>query len=410
MSTAATKTHGATERSAPARSTTARSTTSTPPSPPAYDPIIPNRRRRIAFLGTRGVPGRYSGFETFVENLGAKLAEDGHLVTVYNRRFFVPTRNRFYRGMRLRHFPSIPSKHFDTMSHTMLSMLHAWFCRYDVVILCGVGNAPFCWVPRLAGTRVIFNVDGSDWKRGKWGKFGRSYLRRCETMAAKWADVLIADAKAVQRNYEEVFGVDSTYIPYGGDMIATSSTSRIREFGLREKEYILFVGRLVPENNAHLLIEAHAKIDTDMPLVIVGDAPYAKDYIAGLHAMADERVIFTGYQFGEAYRELSSHPYAYVLASEVGGTHPVLVEQMSIGNCILAYDTAADREVVEDAGVIFQGRDGADDLSRQLQRLIDDPAEAAALRAKAAERARNHYSWKAVAAAYMRLIETALQK
>jgi glycosyltransferase involved in cell wall biosynthesis len=374
--------------------------------------------RRIAFVGTRGVPSRYSGFETFVEQLGARLAAAGDEVTVYARRASKDVsaeireaeRTKSHRGMKLVYLFAPRSKHLETIVHTFLSMMHLLFRRrHDAVIVCGVGNAPFFWIPRLRGMRVICNVDGSDWKRGKWGRLAKAYLRLCERIAARSADVLVADARAVRDQYLSDFGRASRYVAYGSERPAAQGLDTLQRFGLEPDRYLLFVGRLVPENGAHRLIAAYRQLDSNLPLVIVGDATYAEDYKRQLRQLAGENsgVIFTGYQFEDDYHQLSANARAFVLASSVGGTHPVLVEQMAFGNAILAHDTAANREVLGQAGLIYSAERSVDDLRLKLEILLEDHELRHALGRKAAERARRHYSWEAVLATYSALIDLA---
>ncbi|MCB9883188.1 MAG: DUF1972 domain-containing protein [Planctomycetes bacterium] len=363
---------------------------------------------RISFFGTRGVPATYSGFETFVEELGSRLAvHDAYDVTVYNRRHHCGNVGASYRGMRIVTQRAIATKHLDTITHTARSVWHALRRRPDVAVMCGVGNAFFAAMLRMLGVHVIFNVDGSDWKRDKWGTWAKRYLRFCEKLAARSADVLIADARTVRDHYQETWGVHAPYVAYGGGLEHTDAHDVLDEFELESKRYVLFVGRLVPENGAHRLIEAFRRVDTDMQLVIVGDAPYSEEYKERLYDLGDGRIVFTGYQFGEAYRQLSSHAFLYVLASNVGGTHPVLVEQMSLGNTVIAHDTPANVEVLGDAGFIYggEGRDeGVSALADALARFIEHPEITIELGERARKRAEERYSWRAVTDDYRRII------
>lgn len=358
---------------------------------------------RIAMIGSRGIPASYSGFETAVEALSVRLAARGHRVTVYCRSTHITYPYREYHGVRLIKLPTIPSKHLDTLVHTFLSALHVLCSRYDVVYVCGVGNSLVAWLPRLTGKRVVLNVDGADWERRKWGRFARWFLRASERWATRAANVIIADSRQVQTLYRERYRAESTFLPYGADMPEAAGTATLDRLGLRPKGYLLFVGRLVPENGAHDLIEAYRGLGTDLPLVIVGDAPYAADYIRGLKAQAPANVTFTGYLFGQGYQELSAHAYVFVLAAGVGGTHPVLVEQMAAGNAVLVNGTAANRETIGEAGVAYDPAGGAEALRRELQALLADPERVRRLGEAARQRARAQYSWDAVTDGYERL-------
>ncbi len=355
---------------------------------------------RIALLGTRGVPARYSGFETCAEELGARLATRGHAVTVYCRVPHVSDAGPSYRGMRLVKLPTIRSKHLDTIVHSALSSLHALVQGYDVALYFNVGNSPVCWIPRLAGQRVALNVDGLDWKRKKWGRFARWFIRTSERWAARAAQRIVTDSRRVQQYYRETYAADSAYIAYGAEPVAAAPGPTLARHGLAPGRYVLFVGRLVPENCAHQLVEAWRTLSTDLACVIVGDAPYAEAYIRSLCATSDPRVIFTGYVFGDGYRELLSNAYGFVETSEVGGTHPALLEAMAAGIPVVVNDTPENLETMGEAGLSYDGEIGAPSLAAVLERLLKDPLLAAALGRRGLERVRAQYSWDHVTDAY----------
>lgn len=363
---------------------------------------------RIALIGTRGVPAAYSGFETAVENLGERLAARGHEVYVYCRPHMVEGRYSTYKGMRLVYLPTIASKHLDTVVHSLLSTFHmAARVRPDVAFYFIAGNAPFAGLSRLLGVPSIINVDGLDSRRAKWSGPAKRYIAWAEHSAPRFADRVITDSRVLQRIYREEHHAETEFIAYGADMPESGTTEALEGLGLEPRGYVLFVGRLVPENNAHVLIEAFADLATDLKLVVVGDAPYADDYQRRLKVAAarDSRVTMTGYVFGDAYRELSRHAAIVVVATEVGGTHPVLVEAMVAGNCVLVNDHEPNVEVIGDAGATYRGDAGPAGLRAALAGLLADPPRIEALRAAAAERARAVYSWDAVTDAYERLAE-----
>ena len=355
---------------------------------------------RIAMMGTRGVPARYSGFETCVEELGARLAARGHEVTVYCRVPHVSYPGATYRGMRLVRLPTIRSKHLDTIAHTLLSSLHALAMRFDIALYFNVGNSPVTWVPRVAGQRVVLNVDGLDWKRRKWGRFARWYIRSCERWAARFPHRMVTDSRRVQQYYQQRYGAVSTYIAYGAEPVSARPGPYLVRYGLEPGRYILFVGRLVPENCAHHLVEAFAELATDLRCVIAGDAPYAAAYIRSLRATSDPRVLFTGYLFGEGYRELLSNAYCFVETSEVGGTHPAVLEAMAAGRCVVVNDTPENLETIGDAGFSYPGEMGDAGLRAVLERLLKDPALVAEQGARGRARVRARYSWDGVADDY----------
>src|SRR6266850_5343529 len=307
---------------------------------------------QIAFVGTRGVPASYSGFETCVEQVGRRMVERGHDVTVFCRRTHYRDRLRDHLGMQLEYLPAVPQKHLETISHTALSITQL---PKDAAVVCmGVGNAPVVRALELSGRRTVFNVDGADWQREKWGRFARWYLKTSEGLAASGHSIVIADAEAVRSYYKAAYQRETELVAYGADPPADRGTETLEKFALKPEGYVLFVGRLVPENAPHDFLKGVQLAGIDAKAVVVGDASYAEAYKASLRVAAPPGAVFTGYQFGSAYQQLSSHAGIYVLAATVGGTHPVLVEQMAAGRAILARETESNHEVLGEAGLYWE--------------------------------------------------------
>lgn len=359
----------------------------------------------IALLGTRGIPASYSGFETCVEQLGQRLVERGHQVTVYCRSHHITYSGVYYKGMRLVKLPTIANKYLDTIIHSFLSSLHALTQRYDIALYFIAGNSPVTWIPRLVGTKTVLNVDGLDWKRAKWPLLAKKCIKFAEYLATKLPNAHITDSRVVQGYYSDRFGDEPPYIPYGSEVDRLPPGETLARFGLEPYRYILFVGRLVPENCAHHLSEAFVGLDTDFKCVIVGDAPYAREYIASLKASThdDPRIVLTGYVFGKGYQELSSNASIFVETSGVGGTHPALLEAMAFGSCIVVYNTPENMETIGDAGFAYDGEVGAESLRHVLQRLLSQPEMVEEYRQQAKQRAQTYYTWEAVTDAYERL-------
>ncbi len=362
---------------------------------------------KIAMMGTRGIPASYSGFETCVEQLGQRLVQRGHDVTVYCRSHHITYEGAYYKGMRLVKLPTIPNKYLDTIVHSLISSLHTLTQGYDVALYFIAGNSPVTWIPRLVGTRTILNVDGLDWRRKKWPWLAKGYIRFAEYLATFLPSRYLTDSMHVQRSYKERFNNEPLYIPYGSDIEVLASQAALEQYGLQPRKYVLFVGRLVPENCAHHLVEAFRGLDTDLKCVIVGDAPYAEAYKAELKKLAegDTRIVFTGYLFGEGYQELGSHAYAFVETSGVGGTHPALVEAMAMGNGVIVNKTPENLETIGEAGVAYDGEAGSDSLCAVLSELSGNPDSVEAYRRKAQQRALSVYSWEAVTDAYEQLFQ-----
>ncbi|HEY0080583.1 MAG TPA: glycosyltransferase [Pyrinomonadaceae bacterium] len=357
---------------------------------------------RIAILGTRGVPASYGGFETFAEQLSTRLVARGHEVTVYCRSHYVSPRQLEYKGVRLKVLPTIRHKYLDTVVHTFLSALDGVSRRYDAALICNAANAAFAPILRLTGTPVAINVDGLEHKRKKWNWLGRSYYRLSERLAVWLPNCTVTDARVIQEYYLARYGAASTMIAYGAEVERRPDRAAVRQWGVEPNRYVLYVSRLEPENNAHLVIEAFKRVRTPHKLIIVGDAPYAHEYIRELRALAsnDWRIVFTGFVFGDAYRALQQNAYCYVHATEVGGTHPALLEAMGYGNCVLTLATPENVEAVGDAGIHYAD---AAELTDKLQRVLRDGAIVNSYRQRAQMRVRANYDWEYVVDRYEEL-------
>jgi len=357
---------------------------------------------RIAILGTRGIPASYGGFETFAEHLSTRLVARGHDVTVYCRSHYVSPRQLKFHGVKLKVLPTIRHKYFDTVVHTFLSAIHSVSQRYDAALICNCANAPFSPILRLAGTPVAINVDGLEHKRKKWGWLGRRYYRLAEYLSTLLPTEMVTDAQVIQDYYLARHNAPSTMIAYGSEVERRPDRELVRKWRVEPNRYVLYVSRLEPENNAHLVIEAFKKVRTAYRLLIVGDAPYAEQYIDSLKASArgDKRIIFTGFVFGQDYRGLQQNAYCYVHATEVGGTHPALLEAMGYGNCVLTLATPENIEVVGEAGVPYIDEF---DLAEKLQRVLRDGSLVQAYRNRAQQRVQKHYDWETVVDQYEQL-------
>ncbi|HEY6805272.1 MAG TPA: glycosyltransferase [Pyrinomonadaceae bacterium] len=354
---------------------------------------------RIAILGTRGIPASYGGFETFAEHLSTRLVARGHQVTVYCRAHYVSPRQLEFHGVRLQVLPTIRHKYFDTVIHTFLSAVHAIPQRFDVALICNAANAPFAPVLRFTGTPVAINVDGLEHKRKKWGNLGRRYYKLAEYLSTILPNEMVTDAQVIQNYYLANHNAKSTMIAYGSEVERRPDRANVRKWRVEPNRYVLYVSRLEPENNAHLVIEAFKRVRTAYRLLIVGDAPYAEHYINDLKARAkgDKRIIFTGFVFGQDYRALQQNAYCYVHATEVGGTHPALVEAMGYGNCVLTLATPENMEVVGDAAIPYADEF---DLTEKLQRVLRDGSLVHAYRNRAQARVQSQYDWNHVVDQY----------
>ena len=362
---------------------------------------------KIAMIGTRGIPAAYSGFETAVENLAQEFSGRGHEVTVYCRPHMVERRAR-HAGADLVHLPTVANKYLDTLVHTAICTGHMVMKRRpDVAMYFISGNAPVVRLATLAGIPTVFQIDGLDSQRAKWPALAKAYLRFAERTAPGSATVTVTDSASVAESFEATYGRRIASIPYGAHVPDPGGTAWCDKLGVAPGRFILFVGRLVPENNAHLLVEAHRRAGTDWPLVVVGDAPYAEDYISTLKTSAGPNVHFPGYVFGEGYAELLHRAGIMCAPTEVGGTHPVIVEALAAGAPTIVSDHLPNLEVVLDAAETFPLERGAEGLSEALRSLTGDDHRRRELSALATERAAGAFSWSRCAERYLALCRVA---
>jgi glycosyltransferase involved in cell wall biosynthesis len=355
---------------------------------------------RIALLGTRGIPANYGGFETFAEELSVRLAARGHQVTVYCRERHTETD---YRGVRLQYLPTIRHKYLDTLAHTLISTFHVAVHRVDAALYCNGANAIFTLVPRLVGMPAVLNVDGIERKRKKWNRLAKAWYLVSEWLATFCPSAVVTDALSIQRYYRDRYGKPSLFIPYGAETGKTASTAVLERLNLEPGRYFLYVSRLEPENHPLEVRQAFERVPTDMKLALVGDAPYAREYIRRVRDTRDPRIILPGAIYGEGYRELGSHCFAYVHATEVGGTHPALIEAMGRGALVLYRNTPENAEVAGGIGIPFEPAELAAKMELALSM---DAGERESLRRAAVDRVRERYSWDAVTGAYERLFSS----
>jgi glycosyltransferase involved in cell wall biosynthesis len=353
------------------------------------------RPLRVAFIGGRGVISKYSGIETYYEEVGKRLAQLGHEVTVYCRSYFTPVFAQ-HNGMRLVRLPTIRSKHLETAIHTLLSTAHALTGKYDVVHYHALGPALFSFLPRLLGRKTVVTVQGLDWQRKKWGRVASAVLRLGERASVSLPNGTMVVSQVLQRRYREIHGIEAIYVPNGGVLRERSEPRKILEWGLDPGKYILFMGRLSPEKGCHLLVEAFEQIETDVKLVMAGASSYCDDYSRELRSHASNRIRILDWVSGETLHELLTNAMVFVLPSDLEGLSLALLDAMGAGLCVLTSDVPENREVVEGAGFTFQ-RGSAADLADRLRFLIANPAAREAAGRTAKKRVKEQYQWQKVA-------------
>ncbi len=359
---------------------------------------------KIAMIGTRGVPARYGGFETAIEEIGQRLVRDGDEVLVYCRgaEEAIPR----YLGMELVHLPAISAKALETLTHTFLSVLHLLFKRRDIdaAIIFNSANSVFLPLLRLARIPVAVHVDGLEWKRAKWGRWGRRYYRMAEALSVRWADALISDAQGIVDYYINEFGAQSEHISYGAPILSDVGTEKIAPLGLDRRQYHLVVARFEPENHVLDIVRGFSRSSAKLPLIVVGSAPYADEYTRDIEAIAakDNRIrLLGGVWDQEQLDQLYANTVNYLHGHSVGGTNPSLLRAMGAASPVTAFDVSFNRGVLGANGQFFAHES-------ELPHLIDRCEKEARLEPELLEkrasglqdRAANVYRWDTVAASY----------
>ncbi|MGH2515736.1 MAG: glycosyltransferase family 4 protein [Ktedonobacterales bacterium] len=359
---------------------------------------------RIAMLGLKGIPATYGGVERYTEEVAVRLAARGHEVFVYCRSHYTTREiaRKPYQGVHLVRLPSLNRRTTDTLSHTLLSTLDVLRRHPDVVIYHSLGNALFAPAPRLLGTPTALVLHGQEWREDKWAGVPRRFFQASERAAFSWASRVCVIARWLQDDLRVRYGRESTFVSTGVALPEPRPAARLDLFGLDRHRYLLFVGRLVPEKEVHTLLEAYRGLETDMPLVIVGDAQRQDRYLDEMHALAGPNVQFLGFRYGTDLADLYSNAYLYILPSAAEGIALTLLEAMAYHNCVVISDIAQNLEAAHPLGFPFKTGDAAD-LRQTLRALLDQPERAAERRALSREHVGRQYNWEAVTDHYEQL-------
>ena len=367
---------------------------------------VNNTFLNIAMFGHKRVPSREGGVEIVVEELSVRLTEKGHSVTCYNRgghhvsgKEFDNLESQKLDNVNLKTVFTIEKKGLAAVTSSFFASLCCAFGKYDTVHIHAEGPAAFCWIPKLFGKKIVVTVHGLDWQREKWkGGFGAKYIRLGEKMAVKHADEIIVLSKSVQEYFRNTYNRETKFIPNGVNRPKSQKADLIKkEYGLKKDDYILYLGRIVPEKGEHYLVEAFKKIHTDKKLVIAGGASDTDEYMEKLKKSAaeDDRILFTGFVQGRLLEELYSNAYVYCLPSDLEGMPLSLLEAMSYGCCCLTSDIAECKEVVEDKAVLFK-KGNVQDLKDKLQFLCDHEHNVENYKINAANFVCKKYNWDKV--------------
>ncbi len=364
----------------------------------------------IAMFGHKRIPSREGGVEVVVEELATRMAERGHQVSCYNRKGHHVSGSDFdtiigdsYKGVKILSVWTIDKKGLAAMTSSLSAAISATLSKADVVHIHAEGPAAMCWIPKLRGKRVIVTIHGLDWARAKWGGFASKYIKWGEKQAAKHADEIIVLSKDVQEYFKKTYNRKTVYIPNGVNRPINVEPDVIKnKWGLEKDQYVLYVGRIVPEKGLNYLIEAWNELKTDKKLVITGGSSDTQDYMNELKEHSGNDVIFTGFQQEEVLDELFSNCYIFCLPSDLEGMPLSLLEAMSYGNCCVVSSIPECTEVTESNAVVFRKSD-VEDLREKLQTLINDPAQVDGYKRKSADYICRKYSWDDIVEQMLRL-------
>lgn len=357
---------------------------------------------RIAMIGQKRIPSREGGIEVVVEELAVRMVQSGHEVVCYNRKGHHVAGSEFdnkkrmeYKGVKLKEVFTIDKKGLAAMTSSFFAAMTSLFGRFDVIHFHAEGPCAMLWIPHMLGIRTVATIHGLDHQRAKWSGFASKYLLLGEKTAVKYADEIIVLSENVKDYFKNTYGRETVYIPNGIRKPILRECRVIEEkWGLHQNEYVLFLGRLVPEKGIKYLLQAYKELQTDKKLVIAGGSSDSTEFMQELWRMAegDDRILFTGFVQGETLEELYSNAYVYVLPSDLEGMPMGLLEAMSYGNCCLTSDIAECVEVVADRAAVFRKSD-VDDLREKLQMLCDDEKLVQDYKSGAADFICEKYSW-----------------
>lgn len=360
----------------------------------------------VAIIGSRGYPYVYSGYETLVKEMGERLVKKGVVLTVYCHRPLFENKPKQVNGINLVYMPGLESKSLSQLTNSFLSILHACFSKADVIFVVNSANGPFGLITKIFGKPTAINVDGMEWLRPKWKGLGAKYFLFASRLATKLYDRIITDSDEMQKTYLELFETPSTMIAYGANPAKQADPSHIKKWDLERQGYFLIVGRLVPDNNADLIIEGFMKSSSNRKLVIVGDVPYQDKYADRLKNLKDDRLVFTGYvKDQEELAALYHNCYVYFHGHEYGGTNPAMLKALGYHCAILALDTRFNREMLQNGkhGWFFQK--DIQSAAEVINKAEMAESEMEQLRATAVQGLTKKYDWDQVTEQYLQVFK-----
>lgn len=354
----------------------------------------------IAIIGPKGVlpSEKAGGIEARVYEVSKRLVEMGHFVTVYARRRHMPGAPDFVEGIRIKYMPTVYSKNLEAIIYTFFSTFHSLFGDYDIYDFHGVGPSTLAWMPRLLRPRkrTFVTFHARDQFHQKWNWFGRLYLRFGEWASVHFPHYCMTVSHVLQVLCRDYYKVQTIYVPNGARIQFVQSHMHTDSFGLRQKEYFLTVGRLLPVKGIHHAINAFRQLDTDKHLVIVGSGD--KAYIKELQELArgDHRIRFLGFQKGDALKELFAHAYALLQPSESEGLPLTVLEAMSYGTPTIVSNIEGNLEAIYNTGFVFENK-SVEDLTKVLRYTLQHPEEVTTQGEEARAVIETQFSWDMIA-------------
>lgn len=363
---------------------------------------------KIAIIGSRGYPYVYSGYETFVKELVERLVIRDYEITVYCHKALFKDRPNRVNGVNLIYIPTVEKKSLSQFVHSIQSITHACLKDFDIILVVNSANGPFGLITRFFGKKTAINVDGLEWLRPKWKGLGAKYFYWASKIATKFYDVIITDSYEMQKVYEREFNAASIVIAYGANIRESNNPELIKEWNIHPNEYYLIVGRLIPDNNADLIVREFIASRSPKKLVIVGDVPYNDTYAATIKAMQnqDSRLIFTGYVTDQnVLAELYHNSFAYFHGHEFGGTNPTMLKALAYGCAICALDTVFNREMLNnnEYGTFFSKQNGS--LKNLLESMEANPSRLLSYKQRARTRVIENYTWEKITSQYEELFQ-----
>ncbi len=359
---------------------------------------------KIAIIGSRGYPYVYSGYETFVKELSERIINNNFEVTVYCHKNLFNQYPALVNGIKLVYVRTIEKKSLSQFIHSLQSIIHACFCRYDVILVVNSANGPFGLITKIFRKKTAINVDGLEWMRPKWKGLGAKYFSLASKLATKFFDEVITDSYEMEKVYKTQFNAESTVIAYGANIRESKQPELIKKWSLKKNDYYLIVGRLIPDNNSGLIVKEFVQTNSTKKIVIVGDVPYKDEYASKIKNTEDDRIVFTGYVTNQdELAELYHNSFIYFHGHEFGGTNPTMLKALAYGCAIMALDTVFTREMLDNGkyGIFFSKE--PDNLKQLIEKIEKDCGKVNELRQISRNRILERYTWEKIIDQYISL-------